>query len=242
MLVKRNKLKRFISGLLALTMLLGQVPITAFADNQEELTIDSVYSNQEVLSQSYYYNGEKKTIYAYNTGDGRSRITGDIIFRIGSDKYTDVRNIDGYIEIPYNIKQIDVCQVNDTIAGPSLDLYFLTDTELLLTFTELDNDGYDSQYNYYPVEVSYWGVKKLLECYMLDYDGNLKFGNNMSLTIDDNVKDFSLINNGVLRIEKTSGDIYYKNFKGLSYDWKKDIYANSNNVTSSFLLLDKSFL
>ena len=235
MFIKRKNFKRLISSLLAFTLVVGQVPITAFASLSTELTFNSVYDNQSVFSQSYKYQDKDYTIYGYNVGDGTSRITGDIIYRMGSHAYTSIRHTDGYISLDFEIKQINVCQVNDSVTGSSLELYFLTTNNDLVTFTKLDKDGYYDYYTYQPTEVIDSGVEKVSDCFYLDDSNCLRLAYNSSVEVENNVRDFSIINNGVLKIEKTSGTEYYTDFSGFYLNASLDSYFLEKKDVESWI-------
>ena len=108
--MKYKRIKRVISGLLSLVMIFGQIPLTAFADDNINLTPTEVREDTSVISKSFIYKGEKKTIYLANNEDGTSYMSGDIIYRTGGSGYTQVRHTDGFIELNKTYK--DICIVN----------------------------------------------------------------------------------------------------------------------------------
>ena len=67
--MKYKRIKRVISGLLSLVMIFGQIPLTAFADDNINLTPTEVREDTSVISKSFIYKGEKKTIYLANNED-----------------------------------------------------------------------------------------------------------------------------------------------------------------------------
>ena len=103
--MKKNIIKKGLSALMVATLLVSGTHIPAKAETIN-LSIADVNENQDMFSKTYLYNGEYKTIYVYND-NGTSKMTGDIVFSSGFGK-AECRHIDGYIELPIEIKDFEV--------------------------------------------------------------------------------------------------------------------------------------
>jgi hypothetical protein len=135
--MRKTNFTRFLSGFLACTLMLGSLPMSVFASNDTgptQLTIEDVNENQSVFSKSYVYEDELKTIYAYNTGRGTCRVTGDIPYAGGTYGNISVRHEDGYLEFPFEIKQIEAITIVNSV-GEGQFLLFLDKENNLRSFT-----------------------------------------------------------------------------------------------------------
>lgn len=105
---KRN-LKKILSCILVLGIILGSIGIVNFPNVKAELSFDDVNYGQ-MFSKTYMYEGEKKTVYVYNTNNGKVRITGDIVVTVGALDITngitqskayiyECKHLDNYIEL-----------------------------------------------------------------------------------------------------------------------------------------------
>lgn len=71
-----------------------------------DLSLSDVNDDSTLLSETYEFKGEQKTLYVYNDASG-TKMTGDIIFMTGSGTY-ECEYIDGYIEVPFVVSDIDI--------------------------------------------------------------------------------------------------------------------------------------
>ena len=238
--MKYKRIKRVISGLLSLVMIFGQIPLTAFADDNINLTPTEVREDTSVISKSFIYKGEKKTIYLANNEDGTSYMSGDIIYRTGGSGYTQVRHTDGFIELNKTYKDICIVNYPTPYSYDSLYLYLLADNGDLDTFTDTMQN--ETTYSRVPAQTKTIAenIKKISSGYFLDDYGNLRFidvldtGNKSNILTD--IEDFYVVGEDILKVKTINGDVFYTYFaKSQYYEWDTPYLS----MHTSFNLLKK---
>lgn len=238
------KSKRILSFILAIALLVGGIPVTAFADISSNLNLSfsDVNNNQDVFSKSYMVNGEKKTLYAYNTKEGTCKVTGDIPYASGTYKSYSIRHEEGYLEFPFSLQDISVGCITDESAEGCY-LLFLTKDNELRSFTYLTDswwervyDSMNSSYQDYPsgepIQQSGYdaprikdNIVKLQGNVFLSEDGLLYVHScGVTTKIGADVADFYMISNNVLKTILKNGQVEYHSIEGVfEYSLNKPI-------------------
>lgn len=216
--------KRILSLILAVTMLIGVCPTSVFANEPSDninLSMKDVNESQNIFSKSYMFNGELKTLYAYNTEAGTCRITGDIPYAGGTFGHISVRNEKGYLEFPFTLSDLEIVCFTDENSAEGCSVLFLTKDKELRNFTfveeiwnklKIEESGSyipkPSTVTGYEAPVIYSNIKKLEKNFFIDYDGVFRvYAGNLIYDIANNVDDFIFLGNNTIKVTYKSGDI-----------------------------------
>lgn len=227
---KRTKFNKFLSLILAISMIIGVCPISVFANestNNINLSMQDVNENQDVFSKSYMFNDELKTLYAYNTDNGTCKITGDIPYAGGTFGNISVRNEKGYLEFPFTLSDLEVvCFTNENSAKGCSVLFLTKDNELRnFTFVEEAWNKIENSGNYIPkpsvvteyeAPIIYSNIKKLEKNFFIDNKGVFRvYAGNLVYDIANDVDDFIFLGNNTIKVTYKSGDIDFANVDNL---------------------------
>lgn len=218
------KSKRILSFILAITMILGGIPTSVFANTSSNinLSFEDVNMNQNVFSKSYLVQGELKTLYAYNTKEGTCRITGDIPYSGGTYNSFSIRHEEGYLEFPFTLQNLSVgCLTDDSVEGCYL-LFLTTDNELRsFTYTSDGwSEDFQSRWSFrneqYEATLIESNVVKLEKNVFVTEDGNAyALSGGCKTKLGSYVKDIVFISNNILRVTCTDGSVDYHNLEDL---------------------------
>lgn len=218
---KRNKI---LSIVLILSMILSYVPeIPVHA--APNLTYHDTTEEQNVFGFSYLSDGEEKTMYLYNSEDGKVKLTGDILFTTASYGFYQVRHYDGYLELPVygKVKQAILIQHGELRTDSReafFDLRILSDEGTLYSF----NAAADEKLTYLVSNVA-----KIDDVYYLTNDG--KLGMVVPKTLERHIRETGASSNqGVDRLPYDAKR-YWTDYSNLATD-VSDMLSISVDINS----------
>lgn len=171
--MKRRKkpVVRIAGIMIAAALLAGSVPVPMAVTNAAALSTSG--NTEELISCSYMYQGEEKTLYLYSK-DGKSFMSGDVMISTGNPSGYWCREVTGYIEVPFEVSQASmVCREYEEsgdidITGSSYSLFALDKHGYLHYFYPAGNaDEYGWN------DVTWNQYVDLNGHYILDNNGNL---------------------------------------------------------------------
>ena len=201
--MKKTLFKKGLSVILALAIVILQVPTQVFAQNT--LTFDEVHNDKEIISKVYKFNGEEKCITAVvNKDEGYSYLTGDIVMFSGSSNSNSIygeyicKNIDGMLKLELVIEDITVFSEGN-VETSEFGLFITSSNKTLYRFNNLE---------YGNLEYIDDNIKKAEGKFYIN-SSDCIVSSVTGENIVDNVADYSIIDNYILKVEYLDDTIDY---------------------------------